>query len=46
MIPLMYYMGLIARIPVFGGLQTTKEQTSRRIPAVWSVPLLFAYVKV
>ena len=28
------YMGLNARKPVFGGLQTTKGQTSLRIPAV------------
>ena len=39
-------MGLNARNPVFGGLQTTKTQTSLRIRAVWSAPLLFAYRKV
>ena len=27
----MYYMGLVAKKPVFGGLQTTKAQTSLRI---------------
>ena len=32
--------------PVFGGLRTTKAQTSLRIRTVWSVPLLFAYWKV
>ena len=35
-------MGLVARKPVFGGLRTTKAQTSLRIRAVWSAPLLFA----
>ena len=34
-------MGLVARKPVFGGLRTTKAQTSLRIGAVWSEPLLF-----
>ena len=38
------HMGLVATKPVFGGLQTTKVQTSLR--AVWSVPLLFALRKV
>ena len=38
-------MGRVARKPVFVGLQT-KAQTSLRIGAVWSVPLLFAYWKV
>ena len=32
--------------PVFGSLRKTKAQTSLRIPAVWSAPLLFAYWKV
>ena len=32
--------------PVFGGLPTTQAQTSLRIHAVWSAPLLFAYWKV
>ena len=31
---------------VFGGLRTTQAQTSLRIRAVWSAPLLFAYSKV
>ena len=39
-------MGLDARKPVFGGLQTTQVQTSLRIRAVWSAPLLFAITKV
>ena len=39
-------MGLDARKPVFGGLWTTKAQTSLRIRAAWSVPLLFANWKV
>ena len=34
-------MGLVARKPVFGGLRTTQAQTSLRILAVWSAPLLF-----
>ena len=38
-------MGLEARKPVFSGLRTTKAQTSLRIRAVWSAPLLFAYWK-
>ena len=37
------YMGLDARKPVFGGLRTTKAQTSLRICAVWSGPLIFAF---
>ena len=37
------YIGLDARKPVFGGLQTTQGQTSLRIRAVWSVPLLLAF---
>ena len=36
------HLGLVATKPVFGGLQTTKVQTSLRMRAVWSVPLLFA----
>ena len=40
------HMGLDARKPVFGGLPTTKAQTSLCIRAVWSAPLLFAYKKV
>ena len=39
-------MGLVARKPVFGGLRITKAQTSLRVRAVWSAPLLFAYWKV
>ena len=39
------YMGLNARKPVFGGLPATQAQTSLRIRAVWSVPLLFAFWK-
>ena len=39
-------MGLDARKPVFGGLQTTKSQTSLRIHTVRSAPLLFVYWKV
>ena len=42
----MAYMGLDARKPVFGGLRTTQAQTSLRIRAVWSAPLLFAIWKV
>ena len=41
----MNYMGLDERKPVFGDLQTSKVQTSLRICAVWSVPLLFAFWK-
>ena len=40
------YMGLVVRKPIFGGLQTTQAQTSLRISAVWSTPLLFAFWKV
>ena len=36
------YLGLDTRKPVFGGLRTTKAQTSLRIRAVWSAPVLFA----
>ena len=39
------YVGLDARKTAFGGLRTTKAQTSLRIHAAWSVPLLFAYGK-
>ena len=39
------YMGLKARKSVFGGLGTTKVQTSLHIQAVCSAPLLFAYWK-
>ena len=38
--------GLDARKPVFGGLWTTQAQTSLRIRAVWSAPLLFVFWKV
>ena len=34
------------RKPVFGGLQTTKAQTSLRIRAVRSASLIFAFLKV
>ena len=34
-------MDLDARKPVFGGLWTTKSQTSLHIHTVWSAPLLF-----
>ena len=37
---------LDARKPVFIGLQTIKAQTSLPICAVWSAPLLFAYLIV
>ena len=40
------HKGLVATKPVFGGLQTTKVQTSLRMHAVWSVPLLSALRKV
>ena len=39
-------MGLGATKPVFGGLRSTQAQTSLRIRAVWSAPLLIAYWKV
>ena len=39
-------MGLDARKPVFRGLRATKAQTSLRICADWSAPLLFAFWKV
>ena len=39
-------MGLDARKPVFGGLRTTQAQTSLRIGAVCSAPLLFTFWKV
>ena len=38
-------MGLVARKSVFGGLRATQAQTSLRICAVWSAPLLFAFWK-
>ena len=38
-------MGLVTKKPVFGGLGTTKAQTSLRICAVWSAPLLFPFWK-
>ena len=41
-----HHMGLDVRKPVFGGLWTTQAQTSLRIHAVWSAPLLFAFWKV
>ena len=40
------HLGLKARKPVFGDLRTTQAQTSLRIRAVWSAPLLFAFWKV
>ena len=40
------YMGLVARKPVFGILQTTQAPTSLRIRSVWSAPLLFTFWKV
>ena len=40
------YMGLDARKPVFGVLRITQAQTSLRIRAIWSAPLLFAFWKV
>ena len=39
-------MGLDARKPVLNGLRTTQAQTSLRIRAVWSAPLLFAFWKL
>ena len=39
-------MGRDTRKPLFGGLRTTQAQTSLLMPAVWSVPLLFAFWKV
>ena len=39
-------MGLDVRKPVFGGLGTTQAQTCLHICAVWSAPLLFAFLKV
>ena len=39
-------MGIDARKPVFGGLETTQAQTSLRFRAVRSAPLLFAFCKV
>ena len=40
------HMGLVARKPVFWGLRTTQAQTSLRIGADWSAPLLFPFRKV
>ena len=40
------YMGLVATKLVFWGLWTTQAQTSLRIRAVWSAPLLFAFWKI
>ena len=39
-------MGLNTRKAVFGASRTTKAQTSLRIRADWSAPLLFAFWKV
>ena len=41
-----HYMGRNAREPVFVGLRTTQAQTSLRIHADWSAPLLFVFWKV
>ena len=41
-----FLIGLDARKPVFGGLQSTQAQTSLHIYVVWSAPLLFAIWKV
>ena len=41
------YMGLKGtRKPVIRGLRTTQAQTSLRIRAVWSAPVLFPFWKV
>ena len=40
-----YYLGLDAWKPVFGGLGTTKAQTSLRVRPIWSSPLLFPFLK-
>ena len=40
------YMGYDPRKPAFGGLRTQQGQTSLRIRAVWSAPLLLAFWKV
>ena len=40
----LYHMGLDASKTVFGGLRITQAQTSLRIRAVWSAPLLFAFL--
>ena len=40
------YLGLHARKPVFGGLQTTKGQTSLRICTDWSAPFSFTFLEV
>ena len=39
------HIGLDTSKAVYGGLRTTQAQTSLRIRAVWSVPLLFAFWK-
>ena len=44
--PLIHHMGHDARKPVFRCLWITLAQTSLRIRAVWSAPLLFAFWKV
>ena len=41
-----FNLDLVARKPVFRGLRTTQAQTSLRIRAVWSAPLLLALWKV
>ena len=41
-----HHLRLAVRKPFFGGLWTTRVQTSLHICAVWSAPLLFAYCKV
>ena len=45
-LPVVSLIGLDVRKPVSGGLRTTKAQTSLRIRAVCSAPLLFANLKV
>ena len=42
-IMLILHLGLNVRKPVFGGLRTTQAQTSLRIRAVRSAPLLFVF---
>ena len=41
-----YHMGRDTRKPIFGGVWTTKAQTSLCIHTDWSAPFLFAYWKV
>ena len=43
MIPVLLYMGLDARNPIFKGVWTARAQTSLCVYAVWSAPLFFAY---